>query len=361
MDRSELLDWLCETDEQRLRDLWRRADEVRRRHVGEQVHLRGLIEFSNHCVRSCLYCGLRAGHVSLRRYRMTADEIRRCADRAAALGYGTVVLQSGQDPALDTDWLAGVVAAIKRGTSLAVTLSVGEYGDEALAKWRDAGADRYLLRFETSNRGLYERIHPSLPGERSDRIAMLGRLRGLGYEVGSGVMIGIPGQTYEDLAADIELFGVMSLDMIGVGPYRPHVSTPLGQDQHPLHTSGDRQVPNSAEMACKVIALTRLVCPQSNVPSTTALAAADNADGYERGLLCGANVVMPNLTPACYRRLYDLYPGKACVGEAWHDGDTRIRQRIAAIGRHVGIGRGDSPSYLARAAALGRMGQEVLL
>jgi len=360
MDRAELLNWLRETNERRLRVLWRRADEVRRRQVGEQVHLRGLIEFSNHCARSCLYCGLRAGHVSLRRYRMTTDEIRRCADRAAALGYGTVVLQSGQDAGLDAGWLADLVAAIKRETSLAVTLSVGEYGDEALARWRGAGADRYLLRFETSNRRLYERIHPSLPGERSDRIDMLRRLRELGYEVGSGVMIGIPGQTYEDLAADIELFGALSLDMIGVGPYLPHVGTPLGRGQQRLHTSHDQQVPNSAEMTYKVIALTRLVCPQSNIPSTTALAAANIADGYERGLLCGANVVMPNLTPACYRALYDLYPDKAFVGEAWHDGDRRIRQRIAAIGRQVGTGRGDSPSFLARVAVLGRMGQEVL-
>jgi len=342
MDRTEILRWLREEDEGQLEKLWERADAVRHKHVGDAVHLRGLLEISNHCVRSCAYCGLRAANRDLVRYRMTEKEILACAHRAVEYGYGTVVIQAGEDPETETGWVTDVVRRIKTETPLAVTLSLGERGDEELAAWRDAGADRYLLRFETSNRELYDRIHPSLGSTRSDRIAILHTLRRLGYETGGGVMIGIPGQTWDDLAGDVMTFAELDLDMIGVGPFIAHPATPLGSAGD-ASAPGGAQVPNTELMTYKVVALARLVCPLSNIPSTSALATLNLADGRELGLSRGANVVMPNLTPPAYRALYEIYPAKACIRETADACHACMRGRIASLGRTVGRGRGDSP------------------
>lgn len=345
MQRGEILGWLRETNPDRLADLWRQADQVRQQCVGDEVHLRGLVEISNHCSRMCGYCGLRAGNPNVTRYRMTDDEIAACAHKAVRFGYGTVVLQSGEDPALTVHRIAALIERIKAETPLAVTLSLGERDEDELAAWRWAGADRYLLRFETSNRALFERIHPSKPGVASDRLAILGILRRLGYEVGSGAMIGVPGQTYDDLANDIEQFAALNLDMIGVGPFLLHPATPMGDRRAWPAAPDGQQVPATEEMTYKVLALTRLVCPRANIPATTALATLNAGSGRELGLLRGANVVMPNLTPAKYRALYEIYPDKACIAEtseAFHEGLTG---RIAAIGRSPGRGRGDSPNY----------------
>lgn len=358
MQRSEILRWLLETDADRLEELWRQADAVRRAHVGDAVHLRGLIEISNHCVRQCAYCGLRGPNTALQRYRMTTDEILVCAHQAATLGYGTVVLQAGEDPLLTRDWVADLVRRIKTQTGLAVTLSLGEQDEETFRLWRQAGADRYLLRFETSNRTLFDRIHPPHPDRRSNRIAQLAVLRQLDYEVGSGVMVGIPGQTFVDLAQDIELFRSLDLDMIGVGPWLPHPETPLGarsetggEPSRRLPDSpigDDRQVPNTELMTYKVVALARLVCPWANIPSTTALATLNRDRGRELGLQRGANVVMPNLTPPLYRRLYEVYPGKACLYETPGEFHAELTERIRSLGRHVGTGPGGSLNWLNR-------------
>lgn len=371
MQRSEILRWLREADERRLESLWARADAVRREHVGDAVHLRGLIEISNHCVRRCAYCGLRAENTRLERYRMTADEVLACAREAAELGYGTVVLQAGEDPALTADWVADLVQRIKAGPDVAVTLSLGEQDEATLRSWRDAGADRYLLRFETSNRVLFHRIHPPRPGRRSDRLALLRVLRDLDYEVGSGVMVGIPGQTYDDLANDIELFRDLDLDMIGVGPWLPHPDTPLGQgiegtgiegegiegsrdephagDLNPSIPPSLRPSPLNTElMTYKVVALARLVCPRANIPSTTALATLNRDSGREQGLQRGANVVMPNLTPPAYRRLYEIYPAKACLYEEPGRFHADLVRRIHAVGRTVGAGTGMSLNWAVR-------------
>ena len=341
----EILGWLHEANPARLADLWQAADQIRQRHVGGDVHLRGLIEISNHCVRLCAYCGLRAPHADLVRYRMTADEILACADRAVGFGYGTVVLQAGEDPGIEAAWMADLIRCIKQRSPLAVTLSLGEREDHELAAWREAGADRYLLRFETSNRTLYESIHPPRGGRPSDRIAMLRRLRVMGYEVGSGVMIGIPGQTYEDLARDIELFAKLDLDMIGVGPFLAHPETPLGDASGLPAASSAEQVPANELMTYKVIALARLVCPQANIPSTTALATLNLQQGRELGLVRGANVIMPNLTPPKYRKHYEIYPNKACIAETGEACFSCVTGRIEAIGRTVGTGRGDSAAF----------------
>jgi biotin synthase len=343
MHRQEIIDWLREDDPGRLEALWRQADLARRENVGDEVHLRGLLEISNHCARDCLYCGLRASSAALPRYRLTADEILEGARQAAAFGYGTVVMQSGEDYSIAADWLAGLIRTIKAETPLAVTLSLSERPDRDLRLWREAGADRYLLRFETSNRLLYDRIHPPLGKLPSDRVALLRHLRGLGYEIGGGVMAGIPGQTYDDLADDIELFAWLDLDMIGVGPFLPHPNTPLGADAAAFMAPEGEQAPNSELMAYKMVALARLACPKANIPSTTALATLNQVEGRELGLQRGANVVMPNLTPVKYRALYEIYPGKACIGETAEACRACLEGRIAAIGRRIGAGRGDSP------------------
>jgi biotin synthase len=362
MNRTEILGWLVEDRAERLEALWRLADAARRRSVGDEVHLRGLIEISNYCARECLYCGLRAPNRAVGRYRMTADEIAAAASRAIEFGCGTVVLQSGEDYGIEAPWLAAVVRRIKDLGAPAVTLSLGERGDADLAAWREAGADRYLLRFETSNRALYERIHPRPAGRPSDRIAILRRLRQLGYEIGSGVMIGIPGQTYGDLADDIETFRALDLDMIGVGPFLPHPETPLGRlmlggapgaaagggaaggaaEDGGTRAPPGGQAPNSELMTYKVVALARLACPGANIPSTTALATVNPAEGRELGLRRGANVVMPNVTPPQYRARYEIYPAKACIYEDVAAFNARLRRRLAAMGRRVGAGPGPS-------------------
>jgi len=344
MNKKEILAWLTATGENELENLWRMADETRRRNVGDDVHLRGLIEISNICGRRCGYCGISIANTELERYRMPEEEILSCAREAAGYGYGTVVIQAGEDPGITREWMAGLIRSIKSETGLAVTLSLGERSDDEFLAWKEAGADRYLLRFETSNRRLYDLIHPPLPGIVSDRIAMLRRLREIGYEIGSGVMIGIPGQSYDDLANDIELFRVLDLDMIGVGPYIPHHATPLGgSGAIPPAPEGD-QVPNTEAMTYKVVALTRLACPQANIPSTTALATLNTASGRELGLSRGANILMPNMTPRKYRALYEIYPAKVCIDETAAECRSCMSRRILSIGRGIGTGRGDSPN-----------------
>ncbi len=338
LDHAAIAGWLRERDPVALERLWARADAVRAAHVGAAVHLRGLIEVSNHCVRHCLYCGIRACSDGIARYRMSADEIMASAREAKRLGYGTVVMQSGEDPGLTREFIAGVIRAIRAETGLAITLSLGEREDDDLRAWKQSGADRFLLRFETSDPELYRRIHPSLPGTSSDRVAQLLRMRAMGYEIGSGVMVGVPGQTWDILARDIELFRDLDLDMVGIGPFLPSPRTPLGgDDSDRLHATDEEQVPNDELTTLKAVALTRLVCPEANVPSTTALSALDPAMGRELGLLRGANVVMPNVTPPAYRVLYEVYPGKAGIHET---AQASIERRIRSIGRHVGTGPG---------------------
>jgi biotin synthase len=340
MDRSAIRGWLIESEERALETLWARADATRRAWMGEAVHLRGLVEIGNYCVRGCAYCGISTASVPIRRYRMTADEIVACAERARRFGYGTVVLQAGEDPGLTREMIAGVVRRIKARTGLAVTLGLGEREDADLLAWKAAGADRYLLRFETSDAALHRRLHPPQAAGLGNRLERLARLRDIGYEVGSGVMVGIPGQTWDTLARDIELFRDLDLDMVGVGPYLPGPRTPLaGALRDQLMAPPDDQVANDVLTTLKVVALARLVCPSANIPSTTALATLDRGTGRELGLARGANVVMPNLTPSAYRVLYDIYPGKAFVetAELFH---ASLAALVGRMGRTMGTGPG---------------------
>lgn len=350
MDGATIMQWLRTDDDAAIEELWRRADAVRRHRVGNAVHLRGLIEVSNRCVRRCAYCGIAATNTAVERYCMDDAEILACAHKAAGFGYGTVVLQAGETPELDCARVEQLVRRIKTETPLAVTLSLGEQDEATLQRWRDAGADRYLLRFETANPTLFARIHPRAPGA-PDRLALLRLIKSLGYETGGGAMIGIPGQTWDDLVRDIQTFAALRLDMIGVGPYLPHPATPMGNDPQAWMAPPEQQVPAAEQLVYRVIALARLVRPDANIPSTTALATVNLDTGRELGLQRGANVLMPNLTPVRYRALYAIYPGKACLDETGEQCHACMRGRIARIDRNVGTGRGDSPGYGSAQAA----------
>ncbi|MCH5373700.1 MAG: [FeFe] hydrogenase H-cluster radical SAM maturase HydE, partial [Planctomycetes bacterium] len=253
------------------------------------------------------------------------------------------------DRGLPIDAVCDTIREIKQQTPLAVTLSLGERDEFELARLRSAGADRYLLRFETSNRDLFHRIHPSIEGQGpSDRLATLVLLRYLGFELGSGTMIGIPGQSVVDLARDVRLFAELSLDMIGVGPYVPHPATPLYDRIDSMRAATEEPAQADALTTYKMIALSRLVCPQANIPCTTALATVEGSAGYSAGLARGANVIMPNLTPSPYRLQYQIYPNKAGSQQTATDTDAAIRRQILAAGRTIGQGRGDAPNVLAR-------------
>ena len=345
LDQSGILAWLREERPERLRELYAWADAVRRENVGDAVHLRGLIEISSHCERQCMYCGLRKANRSLERYRMTREEIEECARTAVRLGYGTVVMQAGEDDALTAEWIADVVAWIKRATPLAVTLSLGERATGELKLWREAGADRYLLRFETSDPHLYRAIHPQRFAGSGHRLMLLKELKSLGYEAGGGVMVGIPGQSYASLAQDLVAFRDFDLDMIGIGPYIAHPATPLGSGELRPAIDPEEQAPSDEQMVYKMIALARILCPNANIPSTTALATINREHGRKMGLQAGANVVMPNLTPVKYRPLYQIYPAKACIEESAADCNQCLRGQIRSIERFPGRGPGGRGAF----------------
>ncbi len=278
-------------------ELRRRADAVREQAKGSVVRLRALIEFSNRCVRNCLYCGLRRDNRSLERYALDPEEVVRLAVRAARAGYATVVLQSGEDPAYDRETLARMVGAIKdRAPGVAVTLSVGEHSRADYRAWRAAGADRYLLKHETSDPTLYARLRPGRRLEQRLRCAEW--LKELGYELGLGNIVGLPDQTEESLLGDLELLARLEPEMVGVGPFIPHPATPLAAEP-----------PGDVDLTLNIVALTRLVLPLAHIPATTALATLDRRARGE-ALRSGADVLMVSIGPAERRRLYEIYPDR---------------------------------------------------
>ncbi len=342
MKAEQIYHWLTCEDHASLDKLWQLADNCRRRCVGDAVYLRGLIEISNHCQRQCHYCGIRADNVAIERYRMSHAEIMDCVKLGQQRGYGTVVLQGGESPLLDADWVSSLVQSIKKHTDMAITLSLGERSYAELATWRKCGADRYLLRFETSNRDLFKQLHPPGGSGTNDRIAQLEELKRLGYATGSGMLIGVPGQSYTDLVNDLLLLQELKLEMVGIGPYVADPDTPLGQQalhKPPTATA----VPASASLTYRTLALTRLLCPYSNIPSTTAVATLFGSQGHDLGLKRGANILMPNITPQHYRKLYAIYPAKACLAEDDDYNDKNMFQQLHQLGRTIGQGRGDAP------------------
>ena len=305
------------------------ADEVRQAVMGDEVYLRGIIEFSNICKNHCWYCGIRGNNKKVKRYRMSDDEILQTAHNATRWGCGTVVMQSGVDPAFSTTHVCTLLQRIKAETGLAVTLSIGVLPRKDLAQLREAGCDRYLLRFETSNRSLFTSIHPDESFER--RIQCLQNLRDLDFQVGSGFMIGLPEATLEMIAQDLLFTTQLKLDMIGCGPFLSHPDTPLSE----------KPLLEDISVYYKTIALLRLLNPKAHIPATTAFDALE-ADGRNNILTRGANVFMPNLTPGKYRNLYQLYPNKPCVDEDGAACATCVRGRLAALDRPLGQGPGHS-------------------
>lgn len=322
LDKSAIIELLttAPTDE-----LYRRADDVRREAVGDAVHLRGLIEFSNICRNDCLYCGIRRGNRQVQRYRMTDEELVETAKRAAALGFQTIVLQSGEDMHFDQARMCRVIEQIKR-LDVALTLSVGErdYGD--FKAFREAGADRYLMRIETTDRDLYNRLNPGMSWERRHECLLM--IRDLGYELGSGIMVGLPGQTVESIADDLLYLKDIGIDMAGIGPFIPHPETPLAGEAG-----------GTLEQALRTMAIMRILMPDINIPATTAMESL-HPQGRIMALQAGANVVMPNVTEGEYRRLYELYPGKICVNDTPAHCRSCIGLKIRSIGRTIGQGRG---------------------
>jgi biotin synthase len=345
MNAKEIQHWTTTTDTADLARLYRRADDCRRRFVGDAVHLRGLLNFSNICRRNCWYCGLRADRTDLPRYRMPAAEILDRARLVESLGYGTIVLQSGEDHSLDTAWIGEIIRRIKGETALAVTLSLGERHPLELEAWKRAGADRYLLKFETSNHDLYRRYHPASPGVGGNRLALLSWLRDLGYEIGTGFMVGLPGQSRADLCRDLEILHMLQPDMIGLGPFIPHPATPLARPRATATEQPVDQVPATAAMTLTVLALVRLLCPDANIPATTALGTLDPINGTAAGLNCGANVIMPDVTPLACRQQYEIYPRPLPPAEHLAADQRRLTERIRSLGRTVGRGPGAAVSF----------------
>ena len=309
--------------------LYDKADSIRRKYMGDDVYLRGIVEFSNFCVKNCFYCGIQASNSKVERYRMTDDEILEVAKDIEKMGQTTVVLQSGEDPFYTKEKMAGIIRAIKRDTSLAVTLSVGERDRETYRYWKDAGMDRYLLRFETSDKELFKICHENT--DLDDRLKCLRDLKSLGVQTGSGFLIGLPGETLAQLAGDILFCTGLSLDMIGVGPFIAHGDTNFKGHLNPF----------KKDVFFKTVSVLRLLNKTAHIPATTAFDAVD-PEGRNFLLTRGCNVFMPNATPGKYRRHYLLYPGKPCVDESAENCSACVLARITALGRRIGKGPGHS-------------------
>ena len=310
------------------------ADRVSREFFGDLVYIRGLIEISSICKNDCIYCGIRASNGNAARYRLTKEEILSCCKTGAELGFSTFVLQGGEDLYFTDDILCDIIDSIKKiSPDAAVTLSVGERSRESYKALKNAGADRYLLRHETADSGHYARLHPE--GMSLDtRKRCLYALKELGYQVGSGFMVGSPYQTAENILADIRFLQEIQPDMIGIGPCVPHKDTPFGEFPH-----------GSLELTLRLISVLRLCFPESLLPSTTALGTI-SPDGRERGLMAGAYVVMPNLSPQEVRSKYTVYDNQLAIGAESAEGLRILEEKIKSAGYTLSMSRGDSPRVL---------------
>lgn len=323
---------LLESEGHATERLYHEADAVRRRIMGDEIYIRGIVEFSNICVNNCLYCGIRASNKKVSRYSMSAEEIIETAVSMEQNGLSTIVLQSGETPGMRDEALGTIIRKIKQATCLAVTVSVGNRSRETYRCWKECGMDRYFLRFETSSPELFRRLHPGCTLE--ERLACLGFLGDLGIQTGSGFMIGLPGETVDVLAGNILLCREFNLDMVGIGPYIAHPDTPLGNTTNAYA--------DNPEMFFKALAVLRLFNPEAHIPATTAFDAVFPGEGRTLALQRGANIFMPNSTPVKYRKDYLLYPGKPGVDE---DPDQCLDSaivRIQSLGRSIGKGPGHS-------------------
>lgn len=295
---------------------------------GEEIYLRGIVEFSSYCRCRCNYCGLREPNGQIHRYRLTADEILSAVDELAALGLPTVVLQGGEDPFYDMAAVGDIVSRVKKRHDIAVTLSLGERGTEAFAHWRACGADRYLLKMETMNEDLYGRFRPGCDFHR--RLAGVKSLQTLGYETGSGIITGLPGMSVETLADDILAVTALKLDMISAGPFVPHHQTPFG-----TQAGGDPKI------ALRIMAILRLLNPHANIPATSALEIVEK-EGRRQGIDAGANVLMFSVTPESVRKNYAIYPGKNQESQTAAHTVGNARALIRGMGLIPSTSRGGS-------------------
>lgn len=299
------------------------ADEVRREIYGEDVYIRGLIEISNYCKNDCYYCGIRHGNKSAVRYRLTKDDILACCEEGYKLGFRTFVMQGGEDPYYTDDVMCGIVSAVReRYSDCAITLSLGERSYESYLALYNAGANRYLLRHETANAEHYGKLHPQSMNLQNRKDCLF-NLKEIGYQVGSGFMVGSPYQTTENLVEDLRFLQKLSPDMIGIGPYVTHAQTPFASFEN-----------GSVELTLRLLSVLRLMFPYVLLPSTTALGTL-HPQGRELGLKAGANVVMPNLSPVKVRKLYELYENKICTGEEAAQCRGCLEKRVEAAGYKI--------------------------
>jgi biotin synthase len=350
MNKKDLVHILSLNDENELELIRRTAEETLLRYCGNKVYYRGLIEFSNICANNCYYCGIRVENADVKRYLLAKEEILESALWCAEAGYGSVVLQSGERR--DERFISFVeetVRAIKEKSisatlpkGLGITLSVGEQTLETYQRFFAAGAHRYLLRIETTDPVLFAAIHPAHQTLVA-RIAALDALKTAGFQVGTGVMIGLPGQTVEQLAGDLEFFKRMDVAMIGMGPYIVHADTPMAA----WPRVADRTPAQRFDLGLRMIAATRLLLKDVNIAAATALQAIDPR-GREEGLRWGANVIMPQVTPVKVRREYQLYDGKPCLDESARQCRACLAARIASIGRETGYDEWGDSRHVAR-------------
>lgn len=306
-------------------ELFKTADEVRQEFVGDEVHLRGLIEFTNICRQTCKYCGIRRENSKVNRYRLSKDEIISMARHGVRNGFKTLVMQGGEDSFFTKDLICEIIFEIKK-MDVALTLSLGERSFEDYKAFKDAGADRYLLRIETTDKELYKSVHPGMSFENRKRC--LYDLKSLGYETGTGCLIGLPGQTVESLADDILFFKELDADMVGVGPFIPHPETPFAKSSC-----------GSFNLALKVMAITRLLLPNINIPATTAMETL-SPNGRLIALQSGANVFMPNITEGVSPSKYEIYPDKSGINGAKNGIIGEINENLKVIGRYVSDTKG---------------------
>ena len=312
-------------------EIYKTADSIRQSIMGDEVYIRGIIEFSNICKKNCNYCGIRAANKNLQRYRLKESEILESCALLEKNDFSTVVLQSGEDMYYTKERLGELLKKIKQNFKLAITVSAGERDIETYKYWRDCGMDRYLIRFETSNRAVFKNLHPD--DDFDYRIDCIKNLKKIGVQTGSGFMIGLPNTTLADIANDILFCRALDCDMIGIGPFIPHSDTPL--------VDYKKNDIFNIDFYTGVLSILRIVNPDAHIPATTAFDAI-TIDGRQLCLKRGANVFMPNVTPAKYRANYLLYPNKPCVDESAGDCLNCVRRRITAIGRKIGIGFGNS-------------------
>jgi len=332
--------------------LFRRSAEVKEHYIGKRVWFRGLIEFSNICSKNCLYCGIRKGNKNLERYNLSDEEILAAARFAWENRYGSIALQSGElESPLVTNRIENLLHRIKElsGGELGITLSVGEQEPEIYKRWFDAGAHRYLLRIETTSRELYGKIHPNDRKHDFDRrMACLKSLQDIGYQTGTGVMIGLPFQTTEDLAGDLIFMREFDIDMCGMGPYIEHADTPLI-----THSENLLPLKERFDLSLKMIAILRIIMKDINIVAATALQAIDPI-GREKAVRIGANILMPNITPGKYRDSYKLYANKPCTDDSAEDCRNCLEARVSLADNEVIYGEwGDSGHYEKRRKAIG--------